>query len=56
MLYLGIKKKDMTVEELIEKLSKIEDKTKEVMLIGDTKEWINHRIKEKENCIVLYNN
>ena len=46
----------MTVEELIEKLSKIKDKTKKIMLIGDTKEWINHRIKEKENCVVLYNN
>jgi G3E family GTPase len=45
-----------TISRIERDISKIEDKTKEVMLIGDTKEWINHRIKEKENCIVLYNN
>lgn len=43
----------MTVEELIEKLNQIQDKTKEVMFVGMYEEWIIEKVKEKKEEVII---
>lgn len=43
----------MTVEELIEKLNQIQDKTKQVMFIGMYEDGIVYKVKETEKQIML---
>lgn len=43
----------MTVEELIEKLNQIQDKTKQVMYVGMYEEWIIEKVKEKKEEVII---